>query len=70
MPNNFRSLESSLRNSFPVASPIESMASNLSIVCHKCHHKGHIASCCPQHALALDVEQSSLEDEKTKLLIL
>ena len=62
-PNNFRSLEFSLRNSLPIASPIESMTSNSSIVCHKCHHKGHIASRCPQRALALDVEQSNLEDE-------
>ena len=62
-PNNFRSQESSFHNSLPVASPIESMACNSSIVCHKCHHNGHIASRCPQHALALDVEQSSLEDE-------
>ena len=43
-PNNIRSQESSLRNSLPVASPIESKASNSSIVCH---HKGHIASRCP-----------------------
>ena len=56
MPNNIRSKESSLRNSLPIASPIESKASNSSIVCHKCHHKGHIASRCPQRALALDVE--------------
>ena len=62
-PNNFRSQESSLRNSLPVASLIESMASNSLIVCHKCHYKGHISSRCPQRALALDVEQSSLEDE-------
>ena len=47
MPNNIRSKESSLHNSFPVASPIESETSNSSIVCYKCHHKGHIASRCP-----------------------
>ena len=70
MPNKIRSKESSLRNSLPVASPIESKASNSSIVCHKCHHKGHIAYRCPQHKLVLDFEQSSLENEKTKLLIL
>ena len=35
-PNNIRSRESSLRKSLPVASPIESKASNSSIVCHKC----------------------------------
>ena len=46
-PNNIRSQESSLRNSLPIASPIESKTSNSSIVCHKCHHKGHIASRCP-----------------------
>ena len=62
--NNIWSNESSLRNSLPLASPIESKGSNSSIVCHKCHHKGHIASRCPKHALALDVEQSSLEDEE------
>ena len=55
-------------NSLSVASPIESMASNSSVVCHKYHHKGHIASRCPQHALALDVEQSSLEDEKDQIV--
>ena len=38
MPNNIRSKESSLRNSLPAAFPIESKASNSSIVCHKCHH--------------------------------
>ena len=38
-PNNIRSKESSLRNSLPVASPIESKVGNSSIVCHKCHHK-------------------------------
>ena len=47
MLNNIWSKESSLRNSIPVASPIESKASNSSIVCHKCHHKGHIVSHCP-----------------------
>ena len=47
MPNNIRSKESNLRNSLPIASPIESKASNSSIVCHKCHHKGHIACHCP-----------------------
>ena len=62
-PNNFRSQESSLRNSLPVASPIESITDHSSIVCHKCHHKGHITSRCPQRTLALDVKQSSLEDE-------
>ena len=67
MPNNNRNNESSLHNSLPVASLIESKASNSSIVCHKCHHKGHIASRCPQHALALDVEQSSLEDEEDQI---
>ena len=36
-PNNIRSQESSLCNSLPIASPIESKASNSSIVCHKCH---------------------------------
>ena len=67
-PNNIRSQESSLCNSLPIASPIESMASNSSIVCHKCHHKGHIASRCPQRALALDVEHSSLEDEEDQIV--
>ena len=57
-----------MRNSFPVASPIKSKASNSSIVYHKCHHKGHIVSHCPQHALALDVEQSSLEDEEDQIV--
>ena len=57
-----------MRNSLPVASPIESKASNSSIVCHKCHHKGHIASCCPQHALTLDVEHSSLENDEAQIL--
>ena len=52
MPTNIRSKESSLRNSLLVASPIKPKASNSSIVCHK----GHIASRCPQRALALDVE--------------
>ena len=60
MPNNIRSKESSLRNSLPVASPIESKACNSLIVCHKCH----IVSRCPQRALALDVEQSILENEE------
>ena len=55
-PNTIRSQESSLRNSLPVASLIESKVSNSSIVFHKCHHKGHIAFNCPQHALTLDVE--------------
>ena len=66
--NNIRSKESSLHNSLAIASPIESKTSNSSIVCHKCHHKGHIASRCPQHALALDVEQSSLEDEEDQIV--
>ena len=68
MPNNISSKESSLRNSLPIASPIESKASNSSIVCHKCHHKGHIASYCPQSSLALDVEQSSLEVEEDEIV--
>ena len=68
MPNNIKSKESSLRNSLPVASPIESKASNSSIVCHKCHHKGHIASRCPQRALALDIERGSLEDEEDQIV--
>ena len=55
-PNNIRSKESSLHNSLPIASPIESKASTSSIVCHKCPHKGHISSRCSQLALALDVE--------------
>ena len=63
MPNNIRSKESSLRNSLPVASPIKSKASNSLIVYHKCHHKGHIAFRCPQCALALDVEQSILDND-------
>ena len=67
-PNNIKSKESSLRNSLPVDSPIESKASNSSIVCHKCHHKGHIASRCPRRALALDVEQSSLENEEDQIV--
>ena len=46
-PNNIRSQESSLRNPLPVASPIKSKASNSSIGCHKCHHKGYIVSCSP-----------------------
>ena len=66
-PNNIRSQESGLHNSLHVAS-IESRASNSSIVCHKCHHKGHIAFRCPQRALALDVEQSSLEDEEDQIV--
>ena len=68
MPKNIRSKESSLRNSLPIASPIESKASNSSIACLKCHHKGHIASRCPQPALALDFEQSSLEAEEDKIV--
>ena len=67
-PNNIWSKESSLHNSLPVASPIASKASNTSIVCHKCHHKGHIASRCPQRALALDVEQSILENEEDQIV--
>ena len=67
-PNNIRSKDSILRNSLPVASPIASKASNSSIVCHKCHHKGHIASRCPQRALALDVEQSILENEEDQII--
>ena len=63
-PNNIRSKESILRNSLPVASPIASKASNSSIVCHK----GHIASRCPQRALALDVEQSILENEEDQII--
>ena len=46
-PNNIRSQEYSLCNSLPIPSPIESMTSNSSVVCHKCHHKGHIAFRCP-----------------------
>ena len=68
MSNNIRSKESSLRNTLPVASPIESKASTSSIVCHKCHHKGHIASRCPQRALALDVEQSILENKEDQII--
>ena len=68
MPNNIRSKESSLHNSLPIASPIESKASNSSIVCHKCHHEGHNASHCPQYALALDVEQNCLEDEEDQIV--
>ena len=64
MPNNIRSKKSSLHNSLPIASPIESKTCNSSIVCHKCHHKGHIASRYRQRALAIDVEQSSFEDEE------
>ena len=55
-PNNIRSQEFSLRNSLPIASLIESMASNSLVVCQKCHCKGHITSHCPQCALALDAE--------------
>ena len=55
-PNNIRSQESSLRNSLHIASPNESKTSNSSVVCHKCHHKGYIASRCPQRPFALDVE--------------
>ena len=68
MPNNIRSNESTLRNSLPIASPIESKASNSSIIYHKCHHKDHIASCCSQRALALDVEHSSLKDEEDQIV--
>ena len=68
MPNNIRSKESSLHNSLPVASTIESKASNSLIVCHNCHHKGNIASRCPQRALALDVEHISLEDEEDQIV--
>ena len=32
------------------------------------YHKGHIASRCPQCVLALDVEQSSLEDEEDHII--
>ena len=56
MPNNIRSKESSLHNTLSIASPIESKDGNSSIVYHKCYHKGHIASCCPQRALALNAE--------------
>ena len=35
-PNNIKGSESSLHNSLPIASPIESKATNSSIVCHKC----------------------------------
>ena len=70
MPNNIRSQESSLRNSLPVVSPTESKASNSSIVCPKCHHKGYIVSRCPQRVLALDVEQVSLKDEEDQIVIL
>ena len=68
MPNNIRSKESSLSNSLPIASLIESKTSNSSIVCRKCHHKGHIASRCPQRALTLDVEHSNLEDEEDQIV--
>ena len=67
-PNNIRGKEFSLCNSFPVASLIGSKASNSSIVCHRCHHKGHIASRCPHRALALDVELGSLEDEEDQIV--
>ena len=67
-PNNIRSQESSLRNSLSVASPIDSKASNSSIVSHKCHHKGHIASHWPKRALPLDVEWNSLEDEEDQIV--
>ena len=67
-PNDIRSQESSLRNSLPITSPIECMASNSSIVCHNCHHKGYIVSRCPQRSLALDVEQSILEDEEDQIV--
>ena len=67
-PNNIRIQESSLRNSLPIAYPIEFKASNSSIVCHKYHHKGHIASRYPQRALTLDVEQSSLEDKEDQIV--
>ena len=68
MPNNIRSKESSLCNSQLIAFPIEFKDSNSSIVCHNCHHKGHIASRYPQHALKLDVEHSSLEDEEYQIV--
>ena len=67
-PTNIRSQESSLRNSLPIAYPIKSKGSNSSIVCHKCHHKGHIAFHCPQRALALNVEHCSLEDEEDQIV--
>ena len=67
-PNNIRSQGSRLRNSLPVATPIESKASNSSIFCHKYHHKGHIASRCPQGALELYVEHSSIEDEEYQIV--
>ena len=67
-PKTIWSQESSLRNSLPVVSPIESKASNSSIICHKCHHRSHITSRCPQRALALDVEQSNLEDEEYQIV--
>ena len=68
MPNNIKSKESSLCNSLLIASHIESKASNSSIVYHKCHHKGHTLSRCPQRALALDVEQSSLKNEEDQII--
>ena len=61
--DNTWSKESSLHNSLP----IESKASNSSIVCQKFHHKDQIASHCPQRALALDVELSSLEVEEDQI---
>ena len=67
-PNNIRRKEYSLRNFLPVASLIQFKASSSLIVCHKCHHKGHIASHCPQRTLALDVEHSSLEDEEDQIV--
>ena len=63
-----RSQESSFHNSLLFASPIESKASDSSIVCHKCHHKGHIVSHCSHLTLALDVEQSSLEDKEDQIV--
>ena len=47
---------------------MDSKASNSWIICHKCQHMGHIASCCPQHVLALDMEHSSLEDEEEQIV--
>ena len=66
--NNIRRKESILRNSLLVASPIASKASNSLIVCPKCHHKGYIASHCPQRALTLDVEQNILENEEDQII--
>ena len=65
---DFSGFHINLRNSLSIASPIESKASNSSIICHKCHHKGHIASRCPQRSLALDIEQSSLEVEEDQIV--